>query len=59
MNIKLMKNINTELIGKILIIIGLLIALTIIVYSAFLTHPLIGIFTVGIILLFLGGILIP
>ena len=54
-----MKNINAELIGKILIIIGLLIALTIIVYSAFLAHPLLGIFTVGIILLFFGGILIP
>ena len=54
-----MKNINTELIGKIVIIIGLLIALTIIVYSAFLAHPLLGIFIVGILLLIFGGILIP
>lgn len=54
-----MKNINAELVRKILIIIGLLTVLTIIIYCAFLTHVLIGIFTVGIILLFFGGILIP
>ena len=54
-----MKSVNTKLIGKILSIIGLLIALTIIVYSAFLVHPLLEIFIVGILLLIFGGILIP
>ena len=43
-----MKNIDTDLIGKILIIIGL-----------FLAHPLLGIFIIGILLLIFGGILIP
>ena len=54
-----MKSINTKLIGKILSIIGLLIALTVLVYCTFLAHILAGIFIVGILLLIFGGILIP
>lgn len=52
-----MKNVNNKLIGKILFIIGLLVVLTIIVYGAFLAHPLVGIFIIGILLLTFGGIL--
>ena len=53
-----MKNINTELIGKILSIIGLLIALTVLIYCTFLAHILAGIFTVGLLLAIFGVILI-
>ena len=49
-----MKNINTELLGKILFIIGLLITLTVLIYGAFLAHPLMGILAVGILLVFFG-----
>ena len=54
-----MKNINNKLIGKILFIIGLLITLTVCIYSAFLAHPLFGMFIIGTLLLIFGGILTP
>ena len=54
-----MKNINNKLIGKILFIIGLLITLTVGIYSALLAHPLFGMFIIGTLLLIFGGILTP
>ena len=53
-----MKNINNKLIGKILIIIELIIAVIVSIYSAFLAHPLFGIFVIGILLSLFGGALI-
>ena len=52
-----MKSINTKLIGKILLIIGLLIVATVLICGCFLVHLLLGILAIGIVLLFFGGLL--
>ena len=52
-----MKSINTKLIGKILLIIGLLIVATVLICGCFLVHFLLGILAVGIVLIFFGGLL--
>lgn len=49
-----MKNINLDLIGRILIIIGVLTVLSILTYGAFIVHPLLGFSIVGVILIFVG-----
>ena len=49
-----MKNINLDLIGRIIIIIGLLMIISILTYGAFTVHPLLGFSMVGVILIFVG-----
>ena len=55
-----MKNINLNLTGRIIIIIGLLtvISILILTYDAFTVHPLLGFSTVGVILVWIGAIIV-
>ena len=49
-----MKNINLDLIGRILIIIGVLTVISILTYGAFTIHLLFGLSIVGFILILIG-----
>ena len=49
-----MKNINLNLIGKIIVIIGLLMIISILTYGAFTIHLLFGLSIVGFILILIG-----
>ena len=49
-----MKNFDLNLIGKIIVIIGLIMIISILTYGAFTIHPLFGLSIVGFILILIG-----
>ena len=50
-----MKKINTYLIENILLITGMITVISVIIYSCFMAHPLLVVFSIGAWIVFIGA----